>query len=95
MEPLHPQLREALKQAHPGLTDQDIDRFEELLARRMTCDPEREADQIEQLDRERIEMIRDLMPRYAEVARAFAARKPRDTGTVAPKVRTELKRPPA
>jgi len=94
VEPLHPQLREALKQAHPRLADQDIDRFEELLARRMTCDPERDADQIAELDRERLAMLRDLMPRYAEVARAFAARKPRDTRTT-PRVRIELKRPPA
>lgn len=93
MEPLHPQLREALKQAHPGLTDQDVDRYEELLARRMTCDPEREAEQIERLDRERLAMLRDLMPRYAEVARAFAARRPRGAAPATPKVRTEIKRP--
>ena len=43
MEPMHPELREALKEAHPGLTDREIDRYEELLAARMRCDPERDA----------------------------------------------------
>lgn len=72
MEPLHPELRKALKDAHPGLTDAIIDRTEELLGRRQACDPEREKDKIAELDRERLEIIGRSIPRYAEVARAFA-----------------------
>ncbi len=92
MEPLHPDLREALKQAHPGLTDQDIDRFEELLARRMTYDPEREAERIQELDRDRAEMVKRLMPRYAQVAQVLAARGAHQD-QAAPKVRTQIKPP--
>lgn len=93
MEPLHPELRAALKQAHPGLTDEEIDLSEELLARRMGCDPEKEADRIERLDRERAELIQRVMPRYAEVARAFAARTSRPQPRVTSKVTVRIKRP--
>ena len=75
MEPLHPELRSGLKQAHPGLTDADIDRTEELLARRMLLDPQKEREQIARLDLERTELIRRLMPRYVEVVQAFRARR--------------------
>lgn len=73
MEPMHPELREALKEAHPGLTDREIDRYEELLAARMRCDPEREAARIAELDRERRELVESAMPRYAAVAQAVKA----------------------
>ena len=74
MEPLNPELRTALKEAHPGLTDEDIDRTEELLAQRMLCDPEKEAERIQQLDKERVEIINQKMPHYNEVVRAVNAR---------------------
>lgn len=83
MEPLQPELREALKRAHPGLTDDAIDQYEELLARRYELDPETEVEQIRRLDAERAALVRRLMPRYEEVARAFG------TGPFRPK-----KRPP-
>ena len=91
MEPLHPQLRALLKEAHPGLTDEDIDRSEELLARRMSYHPEREADRILEVDRERMTLIRRVMPRYADVARAFAAQRRRPQPKPAPNV--TIKRP--
>ena len=91
MEPLHPKLRALLKELHPGLTDADIDRSEELLARRMSCDPEKEAARIAQLDRERMGLIRRVMPRYADAARAFAAQRQRPQPKPAPKV--TIKRP--
>lgn len=91
MEPLHPQLRSLLKEAHRGLTDADIDLSEELLARRMSCDPEKEADRIRQLDRERTTLIERVMPRYSAVARTFAAQKKRPLPKPAPKV--TIKRP--
>ena len=73
MEPMHPEFREALKAAHPGLTDREIDRSEELLAERMRCDPDREAARIAELDDERRELIERAMPRYAAVAQTFKA----------------------
>ena len=50
-----------------------IDRYEELLAARMRCDPEREAARIAELDRERRELVESAMPRYAAVAQAVKA----------------------
>ena len=92
MEPLHPKLREALKKAHTGLADEDIDRSEELLAKRMLYDPEKEADRIAELDRERMELIRRTMPRYAEIARLFAAEQAASKPE-APKVTVDIKSP--
>lgn len=75
MEPLDPRLREALKEAHPGLQDSDIDLYEELLAARFLIDPDREPDRIRELDREREALLQRVMPRYGEVVRRVAERK--------------------
>lgn len=90
MEPRHPKLRDALKQAHPGLTDADIDRVEALIARRFEIDPEKDLEEIKRLDAERADLIRQKMPRYKEVTQAFRGqarprppRPPKGTGTVA------------
>ena len=91
MEPLHPKLREALKQAHPGLTDDDIDQHEELLVHRMQLDPEKDRDKIQRLDLERAELIRQKMPHYEEIARVFTAKAVRPKAKQAPKVK--IKRP--
>ncbi|HEX2317282.1 MAG TPA: hypothetical protein VHJ17_26275 [Thermomonospora sp.] len=72
MEPLHPELRQALKDAHPGLADEDIDRLEELLARRFSLDPETQTAEISRLDTEAAELQQRLMPHYREVTTAFA-----------------------
>jgi hypothetical protein len=100
MEPLHPDLRAALKRAHPGLTDEEIDRSEELLNERMNTDPDRDPGRIERLDTERTELIRTAMPRYAEVVQVFQAE--RDAAQRAAvarqdeeRVKVTLKKPPA
>jgi hypothetical protein len=67
MEPLTPQFRLALKEAHPGLTDADIDRYEELVAARFQIDPDREPGRVREIDREREELLETRMPRYREV----------------------------
>jgi hypothetical protein len=67
MEPLKPILRDALKQEHPALSDETIDRAEELLARRFQVDPEAEPLRIQELDRERAELLRREMPRFEQV----------------------------
>lgn len=78
MEPLVPELRALLKEAHPGLTDEDIDLSEELLDERMNTDPDTDPNRVAELDRRRTELIRRAMPRYTEVVRAFnASRGPR------------------
>jgi hypothetical protein len=90
MEPLHPQLREALKNAHPGLTDEDIDTLEELSARCFECHPEEEADQIRELNRQRTELIRQAMPRYNEITQAFSVQAAAATRKQPPRI--EIKR---
>jgi len=74
VEPLHPQFREALKEAHPGLDDADLDRYEELLAARFRIDPDREPERLRELDRERELLLNRAMPRYREVAQRFQKR---------------------
>lgn len=93
MEPLEPQVREALKQAYPGLTDQDIDRTEELLVQRMQLDPQQEPERIAALDRERLDLIQSKMPKYAEVVRVARANLPRGTEKPTPNVKIEPKKP--
>lgn len=75
VEPLHPELREELKAAHEGLRDSDIDRLEELIAVRFTLDPERDAEQLRAVDRERILLLQEKMPRFEDVYQRFRARK--------------------
>ena len=86
MEPLSPEMRKALKRAHPDLTDAELDRYEELLSERMDCDPETEANRIAELDQERMALLKERMPRYNDVARQVASerppRKPRPKPTV-------------
>ena len=93
MEPLNPKVREARKRAHPDLTDEEIDLSEELLARRMGFDPERDADQIAELDSKRIELIERSMPRYAEIARQAMAELASETQETKPKFKVEIKAP--
>ena len=77
MEPIHPSTRAALKQAHPGLTDQDIDHYEELVSRRFRLHPERDVQEIAALDRERLELLEARMPHYEAVVRQVAAERSR------------------
>ena len=67
MEPLKPVFRDALKQEHPGLTDETIDRVEDLLAQRFLIDPEAEPLRIQELDRQRAELLRQEIPKFEQV----------------------------
>ena len=92
-EPLHPGLRDALKQAHPGLTDADIDRFEELTAQRFTLDPRENQIQLSELDRERNELLGQKMPQYLVVSKAFEAQRAAESAPpTTPKVRVQAKK---
>jgi hypothetical protein len=68
MKPLHPDLRDALKAAHPLLTDAQIDRYEELLAQRFLLDPDTQETEIQALDRRREQLVQQYMPNFQQVA---------------------------
>jgi hypothetical protein len=86
VEPLSPEMRAALKRAHPGLTDAEIDRYEELLFERMQCDPQTEAGRIAEIDRKRVVLLQKRMPLYNDVVRQVKAetpsRKPKSSPSV-------------
>ena len=67
MEPLKSSYRDALKENHPGLSDEAIDLSEDLLAQRFCVDPEKEPERSHELDREREELLHREMPRYEKV----------------------------
>ena len=77
VEPLKPELRDELKASHEGLQDAEIDRLEELIAQRFTLDPERDAEQLRAVDRERELLLRERMPRFNEIYQRFRAREVR------------------
>lgn len=67
MEPLKPSFRDALKQEHPGLTDDTLNQVEELLAERFLIDPEAEPLRVQELDRQRAELIQREIPKFEQV----------------------------
>jgi hypothetical protein len=75
MDPLPPDLRAALKAAHPGLTDAEINQHEELLAQRLLLDPETQEAEIHALDRRREQLLQQYMPNYQQVAQIFHQRR--------------------
>lgn len=74
MEPLRREVREELKRVYSGLTDRDIDLYEELLSIRFTVDPDREPERLRQLDAQRARLVQEKMPRLAEIQNALALR---------------------
>jgi hypothetical protein len=84
VEPLHPDLRTLLKQAHADLSDDDIDRLEELTSQRYALDPDRDVELLRQLDADRDKLLREKMPRYAEAYRAYRATQGREEERVVP-----------
>ena len=92
MEPLHPKLKDALKRAHPGLTDEDIDRSEGLLVRQLEFDPDKDADKIKQIDREWAALIQRRMPLYQAVVQSFKAESTRPKRRSTPKVKIKRQR---
>jgi uncharacterized membrane protein len=91
VQPLRPEVRAALKRAHPGLTDATINRVQELLVLRSQLEPRRYADQIEALDRERVALMEAQIPRYAEVVQAL--KRSRDADVTASVKITQIKGP--
>jgi hypothetical protein len=66
MEALSPKFREMLKESNPGLTDEHIDRVEELLAQRFLLDPQKQPQQLRALDRER-EQLQERIPNFQDL----------------------------
>jgi hypothetical protein len=93
MEPIHPLLRDELKRVHPGLTDADIDRYEELTSLRFTLDPTASAEEIRDIDVQRARLVQTKMPRLAELENAFAARAAQTSRRVKTPPRIEVKPP--
>jgi hypothetical protein len=93
MEPLRPELREELKDAHEGLQDADIDRLEELIALRFMLDPQREASELRAVDQEREQLLRERMPHFQEIYGRFRARQvEREQPSRGPDVHIETRR---
>ena len=90
MEPLHPSLRAELKRVYPGLTDEDIDRYEELTSLRFTLDPENSAEAIRQIDSQRTRLVRTAMPQFRDIANAVLARTRKVASRVKPAPRVEI-----
>ena len=73
MEPFLPEFRRALKEAHPGVSDSDIDRLQELTTRRASIGGERDAQTRLSLDHQIDELLREKLPQFDKVAREHAA----------------------
>jgi hypothetical protein len=67
MEPLNPRMRDALKEAHPGLTNEIIDQYEELIHERFQLDPEDRV-AIARIDVEIEGLLKQHMPHYRQVS---------------------------
>jgi hypothetical protein len=73
MEPLHPKARSALKKAHPGVTDADIDDYETLVSARFNLDPAAQPKEMAAIDKQRLELLNRKMPHFEAVLRQVAA----------------------
>ncbi len=74
MDPLHPDFRTALKQAHPSLTDAMIHRYEELTSQQFSLDRTQQGERFAALDREREQLLREYLPHYREIWEQFQKR---------------------
>ena len=93
MEPYTPEFRRALKEAHPGLRDIDIDRLQELTTRRATMRDEPDANAMASFDHQIDELLRNKMPEFDNVARQQAAIQHAEAGSrISSKVEIRLKR---
>lgn len=72
MEPLHPDVKKALKNAYQDLADDYIERYEELLQARFLIDPDENPQEIARLDREREQLIEQFMPQFQEINQRFS-----------------------
>jgi hypothetical protein len=92
MEPLQPAVREELKRVHPDLTDADIDQYERLTSLRFTFDPAASPEEIKAIDIRREQLIREKMPRFADVVNVVSARAREQNPRIKNPPRIELRR---
>jgi|tagenome__1003787_1003787.scaffolds.fasta_scaffold19267987_1 hypothetical protein len=90
MTPLHPDFRQALKDAHPGLTDDIIDEYERLTAMRHVHAQQNFKESMEEMDRKREELLKSRMPHYAQVAQAVGARSKAGTPETGTQFKVEI-----
>lgn len=69
MDPLDPRTRVALKKAHPGATDEDVDKSEELIDRLGELDPDVDRQEWLRLTHEIETLLRHVMPKYRLVSK--------------------------
>lgn len=93
MTPLEPELRRALKEAHPGLADEVIDEYEKLTVMRSQLTPGRSAEAIATIDRQREKLLRDQMPYFAQVSQMVGARRRSEAARPEPQFKVEIVRP--
>jgi hypothetical protein len=93
VEPYSPEFRRALKDAHPGLRDADIDRLEELTTRRAQMQSVRYARAVANLEIQINELLRSTMPDFDRVARQHAAMQHAERAShIIPRVEVKPKR---
>lgn len=91
MEPYSPEFRRALKDAHPGLRDTDIDRLEALTASRAQLQPDDR--NIGYIDEQIDDLLRNKMPNFDKVAREYAAKQHAERAfRAAPRIEVKPKR---
>jgi hypothetical protein len=73
MRAIDASLRELLKEAHPALTNEELDRFNELTARRYTLGCDSNGQEIRRLDRAIDDFVRTKMPRFSAIAQQYKA----------------------
>ena len=71
VEPMSPELRDALLKEHEGLDVEILDRIMELLHHRFDLDPEENEELIAKLDAERRQLIEAYLPRWRIVSKRF------------------------
>ena len=91
MEPFEPELKEALKRAHPGLTDADLEEIEAALSDRQNLDRRRRPEEAERAERRWRDVVQKV-PRLKDVMLEFDRRqlqaqppRPRPTVEIRPK----------
>lgn len=93
MQPFEPELKERLKRAHPGLTDDDIEEVETMLSRRQDIAADRGRKEARRLDSEWGALVARKVPRLREIMLEYDREQIRNQWRK-PKPAVEIKRKP-
>jgi len=94
MQPFEPELRDRLKRAHPGLTDDDLDEIETLLCQRVDEANDRGGPAARATSSRWREVVATKVPRLREIMQAYERDARRDEPP-RPKPPVEVRRKPA